>query len=182
MSLFIFFLTTVAMANVAETSPNPFASAKATLKADGTTDSLEFFTGDEKAVKFEMSFEPQGALPTGEFNFVLVQVDSDRLIERYFGVLNDKGLMGDKRADDGVYSRKVQFKERKSRVLSFAIFYDKGEKPIHKGDVIPENLLIPVNQELAVPLTANVKGRPSFLEVIASIWNRFWEKPQAKKE
>jgi hypothetical protein len=152
---------------------NPFANNPVVISVEGEKSPIEFYTDDEKSIRFEIRFSSNemsklSSNSDSGFNLVLVQVGPDYLIERYFGVLNDQGVMGDRKSADGVYSRKVQFKERKPRSLQFAVFFDDGNSGVHRGDVIPEQHRIPLQQSVSF----NIKARPNFIDVMGEIWKK----------
>ncbi len=80
---------------------------------------------------------------------ILIQLDDNGQV-KYRWEMNDTGMLGDNTAHDGIYSRRIFFKEAHAGTLTFAL----------------------QNNPLATT-TLTITGQPSFVEMLYNIWLRF---------
>lgn len=106
-----------------------------------SSDLTEFFSGEEARVLIEAKLAPGAQAPK--------LLREGRGHDKVVGVLNDSGVFGDRRAGDGVFSRKILFKEALAKTI---------------------RLHIEGNTET---LALTVKPRPTLLEILGQIWSRF---------
>lgn len=127
------------------------------------------YTDDDVKVVFSVKVE--GA-PDTNFSLTLVEVDSSGEKIRFTWPLADDGGNGDDRARDGIYSRKVQFKEGRPKTLTFLATTDppEGLKTFGK---LPE---VPPSQKA----TLEFKPRPSMIEILGRIFRKIFHSKDPK--
>ena len=132
-----------------------FAEA-VTIFHDFKIEPNSLFVGEERGVLFTVRVESQSRQkPT---SFILLEMDSSGEKVRYRWELKDDGI-GDFKANDAIYSRIIQFKEKQPKALQFLVVPRKD----------------PIKDELNTsPLraTLEIKARPTFIEVLEGIWER----------
>ena len=101
---------------------------------------------------------------------VLLEVDQNRNRTRYLGVLSDDGVMGDKKAGDGRYSRKIQMYSKKGELKYLAVAEEVNGK-------IPDQVAL--DQPL---LEFEIIYRPSFVELIERVWSQIWSDDETSAE
>ncbi len=118
----------------------------------------EIFVDDEAAILFQVTPKQADQKPE---SFTLVELDPKTGNPRFSWVLKDEGHQGDFRKEDGLYSRIIQFKEKKPKTIEFWILPQNAlpEGPSGKiaGNVQP--LVI----EKGV---LTVKSRPTFIDIL----------------
>lgn len=119
------------------------------------------YTDDDVKVVFSVKVE---GLPDPNFSLTLAEVDQSGEKIRFTWPLTDDGNNGDDQAHDGIYSRKVQFKEGRPKTLSFLVTTDppEGLKTFGK---LPE---VSPSQKA----TLEFKPRPSMIEVLGQIFRK----------
>lgn len=126
---------------------------------------LKVFTKESTAIIFTAKvLAPQSGGNASEPKLSLYQVDETGKPVRYFGIFTDDGVMGDRTAHDGIYSRKVQFHDKKPGVRAFAVMPDAGE-------VQPTTDSLPSSAALATT-QIEVIGRPSMLQALSGVWEK----------
>lgn len=124
--------------------------------------SLEkMYTDDDRMILFTAVVDPsQKNLPD---HLLLLQADETGKKVKYRWKMQDNGFLGDKKGGDGIYSRKVEFKESKAGILFFTVALSSE---LEKTDTI--QYPIPENLKVAVKIIQ----RPSFLELLGKVWHR----------
>lgn len=125
------------------------------------SDIQSLFTEDEKGIRFTLSPTPAQKQNLSS-RLSLFWVDSSGKEIKYLGLLNDEGLFGDRKAGDGVYSRKVEFKQHRPRTLYFAW--------THEDPAQPARLTRPISTDELIKI--EVLQRPTFVEIVKRIWSR----------
>lgn len=118
-----------------------------------------FFVGEDKAVIFGCRF-------FSEFSGskVVVAEKNEEKKVKFFWELNDTAFLGDKKAGDGFWSRKVDFKERKEGKITFSFYFVPQDKEI-TASFLDETK--PVHEDLIT-----LSYRPSFIEILGQIWKK----------
>ena len=95
----------------------------------------------------------------------LLEMDSSGEKIRYHWELKDEGV-GDLKAHDGIYSRKIQFKEKQPKTLHFLVVSELKQEDLKKYPM-NENKL-----SFALRATLEIKPRPSFIEILSQVWEK----------
>ena len=135
-----------------------FAHAGVTIESFRIS-STYLFTDDDARVMFTAEVNgPQDQRPK---ELTLFEADSTGLKARYRWALVDDGTLGDLKAQDGVYSRAIQFKEKKSRVIQFVVIPEVGG-----GGSAHQDLPAVAPHQTA---TLEIKNRPSMIEILGQV-------------
>ncbi len=113
------------------------------------------YTDDEAGILFTVTFktDPHENPPS---EVTLVEVGKDGQSTRYRWPLKDNGGQSDQKAGDGIYSRVIQFKEKKARKIIFRVFLETSSSN-------PSDFLEGVLE---------IKPRPSMWEILKGVWNK----------
>lgn len=110
------------------------------------------FVNEDVDIKVSVGLQPQpGREPT------LVEVDENGNRLRTFLPLVDNGILGDRRAGDGLYARKFKLNERSPKKIRFSVAYDEGQS----------SGLVAMGQ-------IEINHRPSFVQVLKEVWKRLF--------
>lgn len=102
----------------------------------------------------------------------LFQTDKSGEKVKYRWKMTDDGFLGDKKADDLIYTRKVEFKKSKEGKYIFFISVDDAIKG--PGQASAEALKKATSESPQV--SVEVIRRPSFFELLGKIWDRLKNK------
>lgn len=142
------------------------ASALAGIDKDSfkaSHDSL--FTKESVAITFRVKVIPDAEGKTPDVS--LLQVDDQGNKLRYIGIMSDDGVMGDRKAGDGIFSKKINLTEKKAGNVYFAAVEDRAsDVSLETGTPSPEV----INRYPHVKI--EVLRRPSFIEAMGRVWNR----------
>ncbi|MFO1519017.1 MAG: choice-of-anchor X domain-containing protein [bacterium] len=116
------------------------------------------YTYEEKPVTFIAKPNPSST-PRGA---VLVQWDPEKEKVLYRWKMTDDGSLGDVRAGDGIYSRTVQFNERKGGVKIFSV--------VEGNDEVQAAFL--KKEDLGPQASLHVLHQPTFLEIMSQVWQK----------
>ncbi len=109
------------------------------------------FTENDVGVRF--SFSPETSKEQIPPVFVtLVEMNGDTQTPKYRWELRDDGTLGDKLTGDGIYSRKIQFKELRPKTLHFAILDTQN---------IP-----------TTTATLEIRAHPTFIDIVRDAWKK----------
>ncbi len=127
------------------------------------------FTDEDLGVKFTATVLSQGSeIPE---SITLVEVNEEKGFVKYRWPLNDQGRQGDLKAGDGVYSREIQFKEKRPTQL---VFYVLEETEAQKGAALKgESLPAVLSNQRAV---LEIRAHPTFVEILKDVWRKIKEK------
>ena len=141
-------------------SPIASAGPVKSLQLDPT----QLITHDDRPILFTAEYDP--AFGPAPKVLTLVQVDEACQEVKYRWKLLDSGTLGDKLAGDGIYSRRVYFKERKPDTLHFTVPIPSNDPGLGGGMCGPPAM----DQEHVVSLT--ITQRPTFVELMQRVWDR----------
>lgn len=126
------------------------------------------FTDDDVGVRFTVTVLSQDS--EIKKNIVLLEVDESLGKIKYRWPLNDEGIQGDLKSGDGLYSRIIQFKEKRPKQLVFYVLEDETNK---QGFVATETLPSVSAQQRA---TLEIRAHPTFIDVLKDVWKKIKEK------
>lgn len=127
------------------------------------------FTDEDLGVNFAVKVVPQGS--ENPKTITLMEVDETRGNIKYRWPLNDEGTHGDKKAADGVYSREIQFKERKPKQIVFYVLEENADlKGPPTGNVGLPSISAAQREVL------EIRAHPTFTEIIKNAFHKIWEK------
>ncbi|MBL7714347.1 MAG: hypothetical protein JNL01_02700 [Bdellovibrionales bacterium] len=121
----------------------------------------ELFTKESTPVTFYAQFaEP---VPTGK-RLAVVEMDPESgKVIRYVGALIDDGVLGDRKKNDGVFSRKMQLTEKMATTKTFAVVEEnEAGYPLTLSKDYPHQLQI------------KILRRPSFVELVTAAVSKLW--------
>lgn len=127
------------------------------------------FTDEDLGVKFTVTVLPQGAEKAK--NIILLELNDEGRV-KYRWPLNDEGRQGDEKSGDGVYSREIQFKERKPKTIVFYVM-EEGEE--QKGFASPGETLPAVATQRA---ELEIRAHPTFIDILGNAWKKIKAKFQ----
>lgn len=124
---------------------------------------IYLFTDDDVGVKFAVTVLSQGSeIPK---NISLMEVDEEKEKIKYRWPLNDDGTQGDVKAGDGVYSRNIQFKEKRPKKI---VFYVLEEQESSQGKV-SESLPSVSSAQRSV---LEIRAHPTMIDILKDVWNK----------
>lgn len=96
----------------------------------------------------------------------LLELDSAGEKVRFIWPLTDDGSQGDLIAGDGLYSRKIQFKEKRPKKITFLV------APIPPGTFETDKTppIVPPSQTAVL----EIRPRPTFLEILRDVFRKIW--------
>ncbi len=123
------------------------------------------YTSEEKTLLFTAAVTIPPELPNA--TITVLQLNPEQTGIKYRWELVDDGTYGDVQAHDGIYSRKMEFKEYRPTTLQFVVALEMNQPPRRpRIDPLPENLR--TEQHVAVTVTP----QPTFVEILRQIWHR----------
>lgn len=130
-----------------------------TIPWDCSVSPKNFFVGEDKAVVFGCRF-----FSDFSGSKVVVAEKNEEKKVKFFWELNDTAFFGDKKAGDGFWSRKVDFKERKEGKITFSFYFVPQDKEVTASFLDEAK---PVYEDLIT-----LSYRPSFIELLGQIWKK----------
>lgn len=127
------------------------------------------FTDEDLGVKFTVTVLSQGA--ENPKSITLIEVNEEKGFVKYRWPLNDEGTQGDEKAGDGVYSREIQFKEKRPKNLVFYVLEEKGAQ---KGVAAQSESLPSVSAHQRSIL--EIRAHPTFIDILKNAWGKIREK------
>jgi hypothetical protein len=121
------------------------------------------YTDDDVQVIFAVRLDPAEKDPPPSLSLVELGPDGEKI--RFHWVLTDDGSEGDLQAHDGVYSRKIQFKESRPKKISFAVIAAAPETVRNGSEISPS-----ISSEEKGVL--EVRARPTFIEILKGIYEK----------
>lgn len=126
------------------------------------------FVDQEGSILFSVQVDSSQVKPEMVY---LIEIDKKGELIRYHWPLKDDGSFGDLKAGDGVYSRVIQFKEKRSTQLRFLVTASQDEEKMKQHLKIEE-----LNSSSILKADLEITPRPSFLEIMAQIWKKIKER------
>ena len=126
---------------------------------------LLYVEDDVKVIFSVKAKEGEGPLPPV---ITLMELDAAGEKIRFLWPLTDDGTQGDLVAGDGLYTRKIQYKERRPTRITFLV----APAPPENFQTKQPPPAVPPSQSNAI----EVRGRPSFLEILRDIFNKIWKR------
>lgn len=121
------------------------------------------FTGEEKSLLIT------AAVSTPEpMTVALLHLTPDRTRIAHRWEMTDDGTFGDAQANDGIYSRKVEFNPYRPTPIVFAVRPEYGIHRIAPGDSVPDDV------QAAHIASVTVAAQPTFVEVLRRIWRKIF--------
>ncbi len=119
------------------------------------------FAKESSPVIFQAQLSAKTAAATSKNppKLALIQTTPEGKKLRYIGIMSDDGVMGDRVKNDGIYTRKLQMNEKQAGKIFYAVV-EETEAGV-PDQVDPTKL---TNVEII--------RRPSFVELISTIWGR----------
>lgn len=114
-----------------------------------------FFAHQDKEVVFRFR------APSTDAHYGIIRVDENGKMLKYLGAMTDSGILGDKVPGDAIFGRKLEFKQNRTGTLYFHIIQENAAR----NQVLARSELIRIE----------VLRRPSFLEVSAQAFKKFWQ-------
>jgi len=137
----------------------------------GTIESFQIvpnllFEDDDVKVIFAARMKADGGpLPPV---ITLLELDAAGEKIRYRWPLTDDGTLGDLAAGDGIYSRKIQFKESRPKKISFLVVL----APPEGFEIRTPPPLVPPSQTGIL----EIRARPTFLEIMKGVFQKIWNR------
>ncbi len=121
------------------------------------------FTDEDLGVKFTVTVVSQGSEKPK--NIILVETRLEGKV-KYRWPLNDTGWNGDEKAGDGIYSREIQFKEKKPRTLVFFVLEqdEEGKGFGNPGESLPAGLGLRGELE--------IRAHPTFIDILKGAYEK----------
>lgn len=127
-----------------------FGTSNIELKVDPD----RLYTLDDKAVLFTTKFTP----PPGVGRLAVVQLTETGQIKKHLGFLNDDGVLGDSKKQDGIWSRRVRFKGHTASKLQLALAW--------------ESTATSANSQYLAKNELEFIRRPNFPQLLSQVWHR----------
>lgn len=123
------------------------------------------FTREDRTLLFTAKVDmSKGERPD---HLILYQTNDTNKTFEHRWKMQDNGFMGDKKVGDGIYTRKVEFKEKNPGFIYFAV--GRNAEPRTSGSltqVFPDTLKVSIK----------VIQRPTFFQLLGRLWNRLTNK------
>ncbi len=126
------------------------------------------FTDEDLGVKFSAKLESVGVKPKA---LTLMEVNEEKGFIKYRWPLNDEGMQGDEKAQDGVYGREIQFKEKNPTQLVFYVLLEEEELrgPASQSVSLPK---VPPSQRAIL----EIRAHPTFIDILKDVWKKIKQK------
>jgi len=135
----------------------------------------QLFVDEEAPVLFR--FETKSNSAESKPAFLLIEIDSKTGNPRFSWTLKDEGGRGDLQANDGIYSRVIQFKEKKPKKMEFWIV-PQGSLQEGSNDLSAETL----RPQILEKKFLEIQARPTFIDILKEAYykirNYFSKKSQ----
>ncbi len=135
----------------------------------------ELFVDEEAPVLFR--FQAASSAENKPASFLLVEIDAKTGNPRFNWALKDEGGRGDFQANDGIYSRVIQFKEKKPKKIEFWIL-PQGSLQEGSNDLSAETL----RPQILEKKFLEIQARPTFIDILKEAYykirNYFSKKSQ----
>jgi len=91
-------------------------------------------------------------------NVNLAEINSTTQIVKFHWAMNDEGILGDLKKGDGIFSRKVEFKEKRPQTLMFGIYF---------GNDVPAKI-----EDKTRTAEVSIIQRPNFIELVKQTFSK----------
>lgn len=89
----------------------------------------------------------------------------------FLGWMNDSGVMGDQEKGDGIFTRKIQFKEYLAgRIELYAVHVALNSSV--EEEFAGKHSIDELNVVRGKPIVLEIQRRPTFIETMAQVWSR----------
>jgi len=123
------------------------------------------FVEEDLGVLF--AFRPSLPISVNE-KAILLEIKDSKI--RYRWDLLDNGTLGDQIAGDGIWSRRIQFKEKKITILDF-LALSASEEQIQMS--LSPGSPAPTDQHIE-KVSLEIKARPTFIDIIKGIFRKIF--------
>ncbi len=137
----------------------------------------EIFVSEDASILFKAHYRSSSAKPKA---LTLVEWNQTGSEIKYHWELMDDGSQGDEVANDSIFSRVVQFKEKKIKTLSFWVTDEKLSDNTNPTSVFLHKASPQLSSAAAIPenqkATLNIISRPTFQEILKNAYQKFIDK------
>lgn len=96
----------------------------------------------------------------------LIELDKSGEKPKHRWILEDNGILGDRKAQDQIYSREIQFKEKYPRKIEFIVAAVKEKDPTQLPTLTVEEI------QKAPRVSLQIQMRPTFIDLMRQVWRR----------
>lgn len=137
----------------------------------------EIFVSEDASILFKARYSSSSPKPK---TLSLVEWNQTGSEIKYHWELMDDGSQGDEVANDSIFSRVVQFKEKKIKTLSFWVTEEKLADNTNPTSVFLHKTSPQLSSAVAIPenqkATLNIISRPTFQEILKNAYQKFMNK------